>query len=196
MNADGTVDVNLFNFTSVDSPVDWSDRVVGTDRATWDLSKPAPYTDCLKFTSEIKDFTGKFGTVFSGAENCADINFKTVNVKITADLWVANGGKYPFTVKGGSVGTGIYGKLQGHGKECDVDAGNWSDQSNDWVKDWELGLTSNDGSPIVVRCISADAPKLVPGTGPYKFIFPNPNAWYHKIAVAGFKLLHKLGFFK
>lgn len=155
--------------------VDWSDRVVGN------ALKPFTYDDALKFTSKLCDFVGIFGVVFSGTENCADVNNECRNVKLSAKRWVANGGKYPFTVKGGSEGITITGTLEGHGTEVDVDAGNWSDQSNNWVKNWTLNLTTADGSPVVVRCLQAKAPTLL--GGPYTYAFPSPHAPYHGIAV-------------
>lgn len=165
----------LFSFyeTSNGQTVDWSDRVIGGN------IPPYLYDDALKFTSHLRDFTGVFGTVYSGLENNADFNNECRNVKITADRWVANGGKYPFTVKGGCEGIIIEGVLDGHGTEVDVDAGNKSDQSSNWVKDWELALVSKDGSPIVVRCLLAKAPRLRPNTGPYRFAFPNPTKPLH-----------------
>ncbi len=177
-------DRNLFSFyeTSNGQTVDWSDRTIG------DSIKPFQYDDALKFTSNLTDFIGKFGTVYSGAENCADLNNECRNVTLSSPRWITNGGLYPFTVKGGCEGITIEGVLDGHGTEVDVDAGNKSDQSSNWVKNWELALTSLDGRPIVVRCLLAKAPRLRPGTGPYRYAFPAPDAWYHGICVWFFKL--------
>jgi len=175
----------LFSFyeTSNGKTVDWEGTMIGSP------GDKNAYDDALKFTSGLTDFVGIFGTVYSGAENCADLNNKCRNVRLSGD-WVANGGKYPFTVKGGCEGITLEGTLHGHGTECDVDAGNKSDQSSNWVKNWELALISKDGSPIVVRCLLAEAPRLRPGTGPYRFAFPSPHAWYHGIAVWVFKLIY------
>lgn len=168
----------LFSFyeTSNGQTVDWSDRVIG-------VSGGRDYEDALKFTSQLTAFKGYFGTVYSGLENCADLNNRCRAVSIHADDWVANGGKYPFTIKGGCSAVAISGRLIGHGAECDVDAGNHSDQSKEWVKDWTLNLISGDGSPIVIRCLRAEAPVLVEGSGPYRFAFPSPYAWYHGVVV-------------
>lgn len=166
--------------TSNGQEVDWRDRVVGEVR---DPSKPFAYDDALKFTSGLRDFVGMFGVVYSGAENCADVNNECRDVKLSAERWIANGGLYPFTVKGGSEGITISGVLEGHGSEVDVDGGNFADQSNHWVKKWVLDLKTTDGSPVVVRCLQAEAPTLTPGSGPYVYAFPSPHAWYHGIAV-------------
>lgn len=163
--------------------VDWRGRVVGGPE------KPFAYDDALKFTSQLRDFVGKFGRVFSGKENCVDVNNKCRNVTISGEF-IANGGLYPITVKGGSEGITITGTLDGHGTEVDVDAGNWSDQSNSWVKNWTLQLTTTDGSPVVVRCLQAEAPTLL--SGPYRYAFPSPKAWYHGIAVWFLQLWWKL----
>lgn len=166
--------------TSNGQTVDWRDRIVGSEHAP---RTPFAYDDALKFTSGLTEFTGRFGTVYSGAENAADLNNKCRNVNLSADRWMANGSKYPFTIKGGSESIVITGVLDGHGTEVDVDAGNWSDQSNNWVKLWTLGLKSLDGKPIVVRCLQAHAPYFMDGTGPYVYAFPSPYSWCHGIAV-------------
>ncbi len=171
-NADGTSDVNLFNLVSNDD-IDWRDKEVGSARETW--QHDVLYTDAIKCSGKHTNIRAQFGTVFSGKENCADLNNYVNDVKLTAERWAANGGLYPFTIKGGASNVGIYGKLDGHGTECDIDAGNHSDQSSTWVTDWELGLTSIDGAPITIRCLLAETPRLVPGTGPYKFLFPDPR---------------------
>ncbi len=184
-------DRNLFSWyeTSDGQTVDWRDKVIGFAKPQ---GQPFTYDDALKFTSKLRDFTGKFGTVYSGAENCADVNNECRNVTLSADRWIANGGLYPFTVKGGSEGVTITGTLDGHGKECDVDAGDWSDQSNNWVKNWTLGLKSLDGSPIVVRCLQATAPYFMEGTGPYAYAFPSPLKWYHGICIWVLQILWKI----
>lgn len=179
----------LYSFyeTSDGQTIDWTDQTVGY---------PAPgleYEDALKFTSHLTDFTGTFGDVYSGLENCADVNNECRNVNLSAKRWIANGGLYPFTVKGGSEGIVIEGTLYGHGTEVDVDAGNKSDQSTNWVKNWELALTMDDGSPVVVRCLMAEAPREREGTGPYVYAFPSPYKWYHGIAVFFFKLIWNVG---
>lgn len=180
MNADGTPDIiqNVFTRANNGMRVDWSDKVLGSPRAEWPNGQ-APGTDTVKITGQCEDLQLKLGTVYAWKENCLDLNNKVKKIRVTADKWVTNGCIYPFTIKGGATDIGIYGKLEGHGKECDIDAGNNSQQSRDWVTNWELGLISTDGSPIVVRCLSAETPRLVPGTGPYKFIFPDPRKWYH-----------------
>lgn len=168
----------LFSFyeSSNGKTIDWSDRTIGHE-------PPVDWSDALKFTSQLTDFTGFFGTVYSGKENCADMNNRCSGVRLHAEAWVSNGGLYPFTVKGGCHNIDLSGKLYGHGKECDVDAGNKSDQSKDWVRDWSLNLVSVDGKPIVIRCLRAEAPRLEPGSGPYRYAFPSPHNPFHGIIV-------------
>lgn len=173
-NPDGTSDTILVVLNGGDN-LDWATQTIGAPRSEW-LTR---YTDAIKCTNHQSNIHARLGTVYSGTENCVDINNGASDIWLNADLWVANGGKYPFTIKGGATNVRIYGRLEGHGKECDVDAGNQSDQSREWVRDWELGLTSTDGSPIKVRCLAAETPRLVSGTGPYVFLFPDSRKWYH-----------------
>lgn len=172
--------------TSNGQTVDWQERVIGNSL------KPFDYDDALKFTSQLTNFNGKFGVVYSGKENAVDVNNKCRNLTLSGERWMANGGLYPFTVKGGSEGITITGTLDGHGTEVDVDAGNWSDQSNGWVKNWTLGLRSLDGRPIVVRCLQAKAPQLIAGTGPYKYAFPSPNNPLHGVFIWLLQLFWKI----
>lgn len=182
MNPDGTQDRCLHSFyeTSNGQSVDWRDRVVGWAKPS---GEPYQYDDALKFTSQLRDFTGRFGTVYAGAENVIDCNNRLRQVELSADRMVANGCKYPITIKGGCESVTLRGMLVGHGKECDVDAGNRSEQSDSWVKYWSLGLSMEDGSPVRVRCLLAMKPYFEPDTGPYEYVFPSPDAWYHGIAI-------------
>ncbi len=184
MNSDGTQDINDTVFTRANSGqrIDWKDRTLGTPRASW-ANGVAPGADEIKITDGVSDLQIQVGTVYSWRENCCDINNLARGIRVTAGKWVPNGGLYPFTVKGGASDIGIYGVLEGHGTECDVDAGNLSDQSSAWVTNWELGLTPTDGTPISIRCLRAEMPRLVSGTGPYRVLFPDPRAWYHRLIV-------------
>lgn len=180
----------LFSFYDVDSgkTIDWTDREIGLPGAT-------DYEDALKGTSQLTNFIGHFGVVYGGLENCLDLNNGCRAVSFQAESWISQG-KYPFTIKGGCKHVRILGRLIGHGTEVDVDAGNWSDQSHEYVENWELGLVPFDGKPITIRCLAATKPTFVAGTGPYKFVFPHPDAWYHSIVVKLFNQLRRIGLFK
>jgi hypothetical protein len=123
-----------------------------------DLILPTPQTtDTLKFSTELTAFRGIFGKVYSGTEDAVDINNRCHDIVLGFDT-VVLGGKMGITIKGGSKDIGItIRNLVGRGQEVDVDIGNWSDKS-----------------PVTVRVINGEKPLLAPGSGPYKFIFPQP----------------------
>jgi hypothetical protein len=182
----------LFSFyeTSDGQTVDWRDRVVGNAKPS---GEDFTYDDALKFTSALKDFTGMFGTVYSGKENAIDCNNKVSNTTLDVSRMVANGGKYPITIKGGCSCVTITGQLSGHGKECDVDAGNRSEQSDEWVEFLTLGLRPEIlGDKIKVRCLMAHEPYFMEGTGPYEYAFPSPLKWYHGLVVGLLQLWWKI----
>lgn len=172
----------LFSFyeTSSGQTVDWRDRVIG-------FAKPAgadfTYDDALKFTSELAAFTGKFDEVYAGKENAIDCNNGVHDTGIMVENMFANGCRYPITVKGGCEDISFTATLHGHGKECDVDAGNWSDQSDAPVLHWVLNITPSDGKPVKIRCLNASIPHLNAQSGPYEYAFPNPHRFYHGIVV-------------
>lgn len=159
--------------------VDWTDKVLidGSD---------GKVTDCLKFTSHLQDFTGFFPNVRGGLEDCADLNNEVNNVRLKAASW-QSGGKFCFTIKGGASNVTIEGPITNHGKEVDVDLGNWSDQSKKKTTGVYLNLTTPDHSPIIVRVLQADEPTFAPGSGPYKYAFPSPKNPLHGFFVWCFK---------
>lgn len=174
-----SVDVNLHSFTGPE----WNNQRV-------EMLEPIvpgnEIADTLKFTSELYNLEGHFGVVEAGAEDVVDINNRSTWVALHAGLWNIAGSKYGFTVKGGSSDILLYGHVIGHGKECDVDLGNWSDQSNEKTRRVTLDLYSSDGSPIRVRVLNAERPHLAPGSGPYEWVFPSPNIWLHSFLVKSF----------
>jgi hypothetical protein len=140
-----------------------------------DLILPTPQTtDTLKFSTELTGFRGIFGRVYSGTEDAVDINNRCHDIVLGFDT-VVLGGKMGITIKGGSKNIGItIRNLVGRGQEVDVDIGNWSDQSHEPVTGVYLDIRRADGSPVTVRVINGEKPLLAPGSGPYKFIFPQP----------------------
>jgi hypothetical protein len=174
-----TTDINLLSFVGPD--FDNQLIQVGEDIV------PGPETaDTLKFTSQLYNLEGHYGYVKAGYEDVVDINNRSSWVVLFGDTWDISGSKYGFTIKGGSHDCAIHGTIRGHGRECDVDLGNWSDQSNDKTRRIVLNLRSEDGSPIRVRVLNADRPNFEPGSGPYEWVFPSPNIWLHDFFVKSF----------
>jgi hypothetical protein len=184
MNTDGTQDTYLRSWYDTDS------RLVLDERGTTILTQPCSAP--LKFTRQFRsnlDSTIHFGVVWPGAENVLDINDRS-SVVLDAQEWIIEGSKYGFTCKGASY-LSVSGLVRGRGKECDVDFGNYSDQWPRGRSTGRLNLVRADGSPIRVRCLQAAKPTLVPGSGPYEFLFPHPDAWYHDLTIEGFLLLRR-----
>lgn len=189
MNPDGTADRNLRSFYG---PQD-SGRVID-ERGTTLGSNTPDYTAPLKFTSGVRSINARFGTVLGGTENALDCN-NHAEVKVSAELWDIEACKYGFTVKGGASAE-IEGVVRGHGRECDVDLGNGSDQSHDWSSA-VLNLRHEwPGDKIRVRVLAANRPKLVLGSGPYRFIFPWPWLPMRWLWVKAFLQLRRMGWFR
>jgi hypothetical protein len=153
---------------------------------------PGPeISDTLKFSTGLTNFYGRFPSVTSGMEDCIDVNNQCDLVNITVDELVFHG-TMGVTIKGGSTNIRVTAhNCKGHGKETDVDIGNWYDQSSEPTTGVMLDISRSDGEPVYVRVINGDTPMLMPDSGPYKFIFPWP--WIPRgIVVPIFNLLHKL----
>lgn len=143
--------------------------------------------DTLKFSTGLRDFSLELGFVTSGYEDVVDVNNRCDGLTISAELWVLKNCTMGFTVKGGSRNVKLYGMVSGHGRECDVDFGNASDQSHEWVQGCTLALIpalKNDR--IYVRLLGAEAPIELPGTGPYRYVFPWKNRMLRLFTVKTF----------
>jgi hypothetical protein len=151
--------------------------------------------DALKFSTGLRDFDARFGTVFSGSEDAVDVNNGCSGIRIAADRYVL-GGRMGITIKGGSTDVTVEGWLEGHGRECDVDIGNWSDQSHEPVRGVKLGLRKWDGSPVRVRVINGEQPAVLPGSGPYRFVFPWPWLPGRRWLIRIFHQLRRIGLFR
>lgn len=189
MNPDGTQDVNLRAWLGP-GPDGASNN--GTSLDERGLDTPAqpyqggPYTAPLKFTRgyQAQGKLMQFGIVHCGSENVADINDGS-SVLISADKWLIQGSKYGFTCKGASYAD-VTGEVVGFGSECDFDFGNYSDQRPRGKAGGKLNLWRADRSPIRVRVLQGNKPELVPGSGPYVFLQPDPDAWWHDLFIEWF----------
>jgi hypothetical protein len=157
---------------------------------------PTPsIADTLKFSTQLTDFTGIFPAVTSGREDCIDINNRCRNVSITCAKLIFCG-RMGVTIKGGSGDILIrFLDATGHGRECDIDIGNWSDQSHEPVRSVVLDCRRLDGEATVVRCLNGDRPRHAPGSGPYRYVFPWP--WMPRCIVAPtFRTIRRMGGFR
>lgn len=148
------------------------------------------WSDTVKITSQCTGFTLHACTIWGGQEDCVDINNMADGIHVMAEY--APQGKYVFTVKGGASGCLLIGRIIGSGTEVDVDLGNWSDQCQKRTTGVIMDLGKPDGSPVTVRVLNATKPTEVAGSGPYRYLFPHPDAWYHGLVVAAFRLFCQL----
>ncbi len=153
--------------------------------------KQPDWADTIKITSQCQNMVLHAEQVYGGQEDCVDINNRSQSVTVMAGEWIPQG-KYLATIKGGAKSASLAGRVVSHGSEVDVDLGNWSDQSQEITGTTILDLQPTDGKPITVRVLHAVKPYFVASSGPYRYVFPHPDAWYHGLVVKAFYLWCKL----
>lgn len=152
------------------------------------------WSDTLKITSGCRALWVNIGTIWGGAEDCVDINNGCNGIGVNANFIPQ--GKYLATIKGGVSNVTLAGSVSlAPAGEVDIDLGNWSDQSSKPVAGVALNLARPNRAPITVRVLNAEPP-IILGGGPYEFVWPRPNTWYHGIVVKTMLLLGKLGILK
>lgn len=94
------------------------------------------------------------------------------------------GTRYCATIKGESKRIKIKVGVQiGHGGETDFDYGNDGGHKNGYTTGQSLDVLTEDRSHVRVRCLQADPISLENFAALYRYDFPSPRAWYHRIAV-------------
>ena len=189
------LDSNLHAFAG---PADNGKTVVlgdPVDGSVVDPATGAPYASALKLTGALTSFRLTAGKVTGGHDACVDINNLCRNVAVeVAELWPT--GQFAATIKGNTVGWALRGRLMCHAKRFAVIVGDWSDQSNLYTMGGVLGITPDDGQPVVVCVLAGTKPQLEPGTGPYVFRFPSPDMPGHDLCVYGYQTLRRWGFYR
>ena len=136
-------------------------------------------TDALK-VSGCHNLTVFAGIVEGGTEDVLDVNHSKDCKIFIEDAHPR--GNFVTTQKGESKNITVHiDRQHGHGTEVDHDYGNNSDQGNGKTTDCALIVKDVNYSPIKVRVLRADAPSL--SGGPFKWAFPKPHAWYHRIVI-------------
>ena len=126
------------------------------------------YSDSLKITDCDHGYVRAI-RIFGGAEDCLDVNNRCRNIEVSAGEW-HSGGKYVCTIKGGSENITVGGIIVKHGSEVDVDIGNRSDQSDNTTRGVALDFSTRDGSPVTVRVLNAERPRILNPGQPYRFV--------------------------
>ncbi len=119
---------NYQSYYRVDGDV--SDVSLEPDGAQW---LPGSWSDTAHFSGCFRQRFTNF-KIFGGVEDCVDLN-NGCNGLTLENFALTSGGKYCITLKGGSndnLFTGLY--IKKHGKEVDIEIGNWSDQSHNFSK--------------------------------------------------------------
>ncbi len=181
-------DDNLHNYYGKDS---YNDIVLDEDLGTPAL-RPK-WSDTLKITDGCHSLNVTAPRIYGGAEDCVDINNQARDIVVSSTF--VPQGKFAATIKGGAKGIVLKGNLWSRGSEVDVDLGNWSDQSNRKTSVVLIDLETYDGKPVRVRVLNADKP-IVRGSLGVVYVWPHPDAWYHRIIVLGMLVLGKVGLLK
>lgn len=150
------------------------------------------YSDTLKTSTSLYCAKIYVGELIGGKEDCWDSNNHCENVLVEVGT-ICPTGKYIWTNKGGCKNMALKcHNVQTHGGETDVDLGNNSNQGYGQTGT-KIDLKMADGSPVKVRVLRGDKPEFVAGSGPYQYVFPHPDAWYHGICVKILDVLFKIG---
>ncbi len=158
----GKPDRNYESHADVDGVI-IENRSIPLEEDIEELGTPLLHSDSLKL-SKATEVTVKSCSITGGSEDCIDMNRYCSDILIS-DCILKPRGKYGITIKGGTSQVRLKNVLfTAHGKETDIDLGNWSDQSAELVTDVVLdNITSLDGKPVKVRVLWAQKPKVIGG---------------------------------
>ncbi len=121
------------------------------------------YNDMLKF-SDCTNFRVTECYIVGGSEDCVDMNRGKGG--LIENTMFEPRGSFALTAKGGFSNLHLRNVMvRGRGKETTIDLGNWSDQAP-WKMTKNIvleNLTSEDGSPVSVRVLWAQKPKVIGG---------------------------------
>ena len=145
------------------SIADQSDVIIGDTIFPNGDVNPLEYSDIVKL-SYATNITIKGCTIHGGKEDCIDMNRYCDNI-LVEDTYLESNGSYCMTIKGGTKNVVIKNvTITNHGRETDIDLGNWSDQSSELTTKITLeNVCSEDGSPVRVRVLWADKPTVIGG---------------------------------
>lgn len=127
---------------------------------------PAQFDDLLKL-SHARDVLVQRCTIRGGGEqreNAVDLNRNCRNI-VLADCVLEAGRQNALTIKGGcELVTVARVTIEGAGGNCDIELGNWSDQSTAPVRGVRLlDVRRSDGRPVRLRVGRAEMPRIEGG---------------------------------
>lgn len=124
---------------------------------------PKDWDDIMKF-SACTNVIVNAKTVAAGRENCVDA-MDGKNYTWNKCLMKDGAGVSSFTIKGGIDGWNILNTTIGHGKETDIELGQFDNKWYIGRKPTRNGVIDNcksiDGKQIIVTCWDADTPKVI-----------------------------------
>jgi len=135
------------------------------ERFFTDLIPLSRNADTLKF-SNSQNGVIRGRRIVGGYEDCVDCNRGCANLDVHFDVWEPRG-KAAITDKGGSRDNRFSGVIICPGTECEVDIGNWSDQSEKRTTGTRLNLRMADGSKVRVRVLNGWVPIFENGVENY-----------------------------
>lgn len=149
------MDVNYRSYADVNDVLVFDETLKPDDLAA--------FSDTLKF-SKVEYAKAQSCVIWGCKEDCIDMNRYCNNI-IVEDCVLIPSGKFGVTIKGGTRNVVLRDvTFHGHGKEVDIDIGNWSDQSAEMTTGITLSnVKSDDGRPVVVRVLWGDDPNVIGG---------------------------------
>lgn len=147
------------------------------------ISKPADrrVTDLLKLSGcvRLRIFVEELDA--SGcAEDMVDINHSEDVEVVVGDAWA--GHQYLATIKGGTKNARLaIERLHTHGRETDVDLGNFSDQGNTRTTGVSLNIATVDRSPVAVRVLTAARPALENASAQAYSVDARAQGWFYTL---------------
>jgi hypothetical protein len=127
---------------------------------------PAEFDDLLKL-SHVTNATVRGCAIRGGGaqrENALDLNRQCADVLIDG-CTLESGRQNALTIKGGCVAITVKDTVIVPGRgHCDIELGNWSDQSTArTTRVWLVNVTRSDGRPVRLRVGRADDPIVLGG---------------------------------
>lgn len=149
------------------------DRVVTLPADYFDGVNHREISDMLKFSGVTGLTVICEGVVPGGREDVADFNNECEDVVLQIMAGVRPHGQYGFTVKGGCQEISIITKFLNLARKCELDCGNWSDQSNRTTDEVFCEAYAPAGLKMRYRRLNSTTPEL--DGGPWKKLWALPS---------------------